>query len=52
MIAVLSRRYGYTVPSNEVARFLAAGFTPGRCEMLVHVATAGRRRPDPHGERT
>jgi hypothetical protein len=43
-IAVLSRHFGYTVPSGEVTRFLAAGFTPDQYELLVDSVTAERRR--------
>ena len=42
-IAVLSRHYGYTVPSSEVARFLAAGFTPDQYELVVDSVTAERQ---------
>ena len=42
-MAVLSRHYGYTVPSSEVARFLLAGFTPDQYELLVDSIAAERR---------
>jgi hypothetical protein len=34
-IAVLSWHYGFTVPSDDVADFLAAGFTADQYELLV-----------------
>jgi hypothetical protein len=34
-IAVLSWRFGFSVPGEEVANFLSAGFTPGQYELLV-----------------
>lgn len=42
-IAVLSRRYGYTVPSYEVARLLAAGFTDDQYELIVNSVVAERQ---------
>jgi hypothetical protein len=34
-ISVLSWHYGFTVPSEDVADFLSAGFTPEQYELLV-----------------
>jgi len=34
-ISVLSWHFGFTVPSEDVADFLAAGFTPEQYELLV-----------------
>lgn len=42
-IAVLSRHYGYTVPSGEVKRFIAAGFTADQYELVVDSVAAERR---------
>jgi hypothetical protein len=42
-VAVLSRHYGYTVPSGEVRRFLAAGFTSDQYELVVDSVIAERR---------
>jgi hypothetical protein len=35
-IAVLSWHYGFSVPGDDVADFLAAGFTPEQYELMVH----------------
>ena len=47
-MAVLSRHYGYTVPGEDVADFLAAGFTLDQYELLVssirRAASAPTRR--------
>ena len=46
-IAVLSWHHGYSVPSNEVRAFLAAGYTPDQYELMVDsigTALAGSRR--------
>jgi hypothetical protein len=42
-IAVLSRHYGYAVPSEEVRRFLAAGFSPEQYELVVDSLSAERQ---------
>jgi hypothetical protein len=42
-IAVLSRHYGYTVPSREVTAFLAAGFDAAQYELLVNSIGAERQ---------
>ena len=34
-IAVLSWHYGFTVPGDDVADFISAGFTPDQYELLV-----------------
>ena len=46
-MAVLSWRYGYTVPSSEVKAFLTAGFTPRQYETMVDSITAARMREAP-----
>lgn len=46
-MAVLSWHHGYSVPSNEVRAFLAAGYTPDQYELMVDsigTALAGSRR--------
>ena len=35
-IAVLSWHFGFTVPGDDVADFIAAGFSPEQYELLVH----------------
>ena len=35
-MAVLSWHFGFTVPGDDVADFIAAGFTPEQYELLVH----------------
>lgn len=35
-IAVLSWHYGFTVPGEDVANFLSAGFSPDQYELLVN----------------
>lgn len=42
-MAVLSRHYGYTVPSHEVKAFLAAGFDAGQYELIVDSIGAERQ---------
>lgn len=42
-IAVLSRQYGYTVPSYDVSRFLTAGFTADQYELVVNSVVAERQ---------
>lgn len=43
-LAVLAWRQGYVVPSSELKRFLAAGFTLDQFEtMLKSITSAGRR---------
>lgn len=39
-IAVLSWHFGFTVPSEDVADFLSAGFTPEQYELLVQSVRA------------
>jgi hypothetical protein len=39
-ISVLSWHFGFTVPSEDVADFLAAGFTPDQYELLVQSVRA------------
>ena len=39
-ISVLSWHYGFTVPSEDVADFMAAGFSPEQYELLVHSVRA------------
>lgn len=49
-IAVLTWRYGYTVPSREVRAFIDAGFTPGQYEAMVDRVGATRTiSPRPAG---
>ena len=35
-IAVLSWHFGFTIPGEDVADFIAAGFSPEQYELLVH----------------
>lgn len=35
-MAVLSWHFGFTVPGDDVADFLAAGFSPEQYELMVH----------------
>ncbi len=35
-IAVLTWHFGFTVPGDDVADFLAAGFSPEQYELMVH----------------
>ena len=35
-MAVLSWHFGFTVPGDDVAEFIAAGFSPEQYELLVH----------------
>jgi hypothetical protein len=44
-IAVLSWHFGFTVPSEDVADFLSAGFTPDQYELLVMSISAAIRSP-------
>lgn len=46
-IAVLSWHFGFSVPGEDVADFLAAGFTPDQYELLVRTIRAAAR-PDGH----
>lgn len=50
-MAVLTWRYGYTVPSRDVRAFLGAGFTPGQYETMVDrigaAVTSRRSSPRP-----
>jgi hypothetical protein len=39
-ISVLSWHFGFTVPSEDVADFFSAGFTPEQYELLVHSVRA------------
>ena len=39
-ISVLSWHYGFSVPGDDVAEFIAAGFTPDQYELLVHSVRA------------
>lgn len=39
-ISVLSWHYGFTVPGDDVADFLAEGFSPEQYELLVHSVRA------------
>lgn len=34
-MAVLTWRFGFSVPAEEVARFLSAGFSPAQYELMV-----------------
>lgn len=46
--AVLSRHFSFTIPSEDVAAFLAAGFTSDQYELLVSsVREARRPRAEP-----
>jgi len=44
-MAVLSWHYGFTVPGEDVADFIAAGFSPEQYELLVHSVRAAIRAP-------
>jgi hypothetical protein len=44
-MAVLSWHYGFTVPGDDVASFLSAGFSPDQYELLVHSIRAALRSP-------
>jgi len=39
-ISVLSWHYGFSVPGDDVADFIAAGFSPEQYELLVHSVRA------------
>lgn len=39
-LAVLSWHFGFTVPGDDVADFLSAGFTPDQYELMVSSITA------------
>lgn len=43
-IAVLTWRHGYTIASDEVRAFLAAGFTPGQYETMANAIGAARAK--------
>jgi hypothetical protein len=46
-IAVLSWHFGFTIPGEDVADFLSAGFTPEQYELLVtQVRAAASQRPN------
>jgi hypothetical protein len=44
-MAVLSWHFAFTVPSEDVADFLSAGFTPDQYELLVMSISAAIRSP-------
>ena len=44
-IAVLSWHYGFSVPGNDVADFLSAGFTTDQYELMVHRIRAAASAP-------
>ena len=44
-MAVLSWHYGFTVPGDDVASFLSAGFSPDQYELMVHSIRAALRPP-------
>ena len=44
-IAVLSWHYGFTVPGEDVAKFLSAGFSPDQYELMVRSIRAAITRP-------
>ena len=46
-MAVLTWHFGFTVPGNDVADFLSAGFSPDQYELMagsINSALAGKRR--------
>jgi hypothetical protein len=45
-MAVLSRHFGFSVPGDDVADFLSAGFTPGQYELMVRSITATSAIPN------
>jgi hypothetical protein len=44
-MAVLSWHYGFTVPGEDVASFLSAGFSPDQYELMVRSIRAAISRP-------
>ena len=44
-MAVLSWHYGFTVPGEDVANFLSAGFTPDQYELMVGSISAALSAP-------
>ena len=44
-MAVLSWHYGFTVPGDDVADFLSAGFSPDQYELMVSSIRAALRVP-------
>lgn len=44
-MAVLSWNFGFTVPGDDVAAFLSAGFTPDQYELMVSRINAGLSAP-------
>lgn len=44
-MAVLSWHYGFTVPGDDVADFLSAGFSPDQYELMVSSIRAALRIP-------
>ena len=44
-MAVLSWHFGFTVPGNDVADFLSAGFTPEQYELMVSSINAALSTP-------
>jgi hypothetical protein len=46
-ISVLSWHFGFTVPGDDVADFLSAGFTPDQYELLVNSVRRTRMAPLP-----
>ena len=45
--AVLSWHYGFTIPGEDVADFLAAGFSPAQYELLVNSVVNATKSPLP-----
>jgi hypothetical protein len=46
-IAVLSWHFGFTIPGEDVADFLSAGFTPAQYELLVTSILKAAKSPTP-----
>lgn len=44
-VAVLTWHYGFTIPSEDVASFLSAGFSPDQYELMVHRIRAAISSP-------
>ena len=44
-MAVLSWHYGFTVPGDDVASFMSAGFSPDQYELMVSSIRAALRLP-------
>ena len=44
-MAVLSWHYGFTVPGEDVANFISAGFSPDQYELMVSSIRAALRLP-------